>query len=115
MIGNDLPQLRKVYGSAASAVNGWLFCHDSFSIAVFMDHDKSALEVFSRDPQAKDQTPLERADIDRILAMEGGPLSWSESLTQAGLPVWIRSDNKVLARISYAEGKRVLVVMVNQK
>ena len=114
-IGNDLSELRSSYGPAAQVVNAWLFCKDGLAIAVYLDGDKSAMEVFSRDPQLKDQGPLNSKDVDKILALEGANQSWTEAESAKGLPIWLRNDRKILARVSYADGKRVIVVMVNRQ
>jgi hypothetical protein len=116
IIGDDLPGLRKVYGAAKEEPNSYLFVKDGLSITVFFDGNNSAMEVFSRDPHFASQDPISREEIDKILDWEGKGHGWTESLLErSSLPVWIRSDQKVLARISYQEGQRVLVVMVNQR
>ena len=111
MIGDDLDQLRAAYGSAASVGNQMLFQHDGYSIAVYFDNDRSAMEIFVCDGSKKGKTEITQADIDTILKAEGAGQEWGSVQTKSGQPTWLRADKKLIARYNQSQG--ILTVMVN--
>lgn len=117
-IGDNLTQLRQAYGATGKeAGNTMIFQRNGYSICVYFDGDHSAMEVFTRDGSEKDKTDITQADIDSILAMESDGQKWSQVSSHSGKPTWLRSDNKLIARLSTGETTmdKVFVVMMNEK
>src|SRR5476651_481611 len=75
-IGDDLTQLRAAYGSASQVGNQMVFKHDGYSIAVYFDNTRSAMEIFVRDGSKPDKSDITQADIDAILVLEGAGQAW---------------------------------------
>jgi hypothetical protein len=122
-IGDDLSQLRQVYGATGAKVGGAIiFQRNGYSICVYFDGDKSAMEVFTRDGSQKDKNDLTTKDIGNVLELEGQGQGWGEMASKSGkLTCWVRADQKIIARLSQAADdqtgvvQKILVVMVNQK
>ena len=112
-IGDDITQLRAAYGSASEVGNQMLFKHDGYSIAVYFDNTRSAMEIFVRDGSIPTKTDITQADIDAILVLEGGGQTWSSISTHSGEPTWLRADRKLIARFNSSE--KILAVIVNSK
>jgi hypothetical protein len=112
-IGDDLPKLRAVYGSASKVGNQMLFQHDGYSIAVYFDGVYSAMEIFVRDGSKPDKADITPTDIDEILLLEGAGQPWSMVRTSRGEPTWLRADGKLIARFNPSE--KILAVMTNTK
>ncbi len=112
-IGDDIVALRGAYGSAKAVGNQMLFQHDGFSISVFFDGSRSAMEIFARDDSKPGVTEFTQADIDKILAMEGDGMPWSEIQTHSGKPTWLSGDRKMIARFNADE--KILAIMLNEK
>jgi hypothetical protein len=117
-IGDDLSKLREVYGATAQqAGNAMIFQRNGYSICVYFDGALSAMEVFTRDGSMKDKTDITPHDIDEILVLEGEGQAWNQVTSKSGKPTWLRSDNKLIARLSDGEKTedKVFVVMLNAK
>jgi len=136
-IGDDLQALRGHYGSAKDMGGQMLFevrlvngqiqpargsadTDDHFSVAVYFDGTRSAMEVFTRNTSDPDKAQLQRDDIDTILAAASDGLTWNEVRVPTGHQTWVRSDNKLIARFSPDTGGKpddasVLVIMLNSK
>jgi hypothetical protein len=117
-IGDDLTQLRHAYGATGKrAGNAVIFQKNGYSICIYFDQDRSAMEVFTRDGSVKDKTDITQEDIDAILALEGDGQSWNEVSSKSGKPTWLRSDNRLIARLSTGDTTedKVFMVMVNEK
>jgi hypothetical protein len=117
-VGDNLAQLRQTYGATGKeAGNTMIFQRNGYSICVYFDGDHSAMEIFTRDGSDKTKTDITQADIDSILTMEGDGQGWSPVTSHSGKPTWLRSDKKLIARLSPGEsnGDKVFVVMLNEK
>jgi hypothetical protein len=112
-IGDDLSQLRAAYGSASAVGNQMLFKHDGYSIAVYFDNTRSAMEIFVRDGSVPTKTDITRDDIDSILKLEGAGQPWNPIQTHSGEPTWLRADGKLIARFNPSE--KILAIMENSK
>ncbi len=112
-IGDDLPTLRAAYGSAKEVGNEMLFRHDGYSIAIAFDGTRAAMEIFLRDGSVPTKPDMTQEDIDTILKNEGAGQDWRAVNTPNGQPMWMRHDNKVLARFNTNE--KILTVMVNDR
>jgi hypothetical protein len=113
VIGDDLPALRAVYGSAKQVGGQMLFRHDGYSIAVYFDGLRSAMEIFVRDGSIPAKKEITQADIDAILALEGGGMPWHSIQTHSGEPTWLSADGKLIARFNSSE--KIVAVMENAK
>ncbi len=137
-VGDPLPELRHRYGSAKDMGGQMLFevrlkdgqilpargaadVENHFTITVYFDGDRSAMEVFTRnttDPAKSRMTP---ADISAILTAIGQGVPWAPIQTSTGKQTWVWGDKKgalpqLLARFdpnksSGADDASVLVVM----
>lgn len=117
-IGDTLAQLRQVYGATGKMVgNAMIFQRNGYSICVYFDGDKSAMEVFTRDGSEKNKTDITSQDIEDILALEGEGQKWGSVTSHSGEPTWLRADTKLIARLDPGAtvGDKVFVVMVNAK
>jgi len=121
-IGDDIGQLRKHFGAAKDMGGQMLFQHDGYSICVYFDGSRAAMEVFVRDGSKKDKkgvalTELTQDDIDQILAAESVGFKWNQVQTSGGKTTWLRSDNKLIARLSVdsKSNDKTLMIMVNEK
>ncbi len=117
-IGDDIAQLRHAYGATGKRTgNAVIFQKNGYSICVYFDQDRSAMEVFTRDGSMKDKTDITPDDIDAILALEGDGQSWNQVSSKSGKPTWLRSDNRLIARLSTGDATedKVFMVMVNEK
>jgi len=116
-IGEDLAQLRKRYGSAKDMAGQMLFQHDGYSICVYFDGTVSAMEVFVRDGSLPDKTDISQADIDIILADQGEGHPWNQVQSHTGKATWVRSDGKLIARLSTGDqpDEKYLTIMLNAK
>jgi hypothetical protein len=112
-IGDDITQLRAAYGSASEVGNQMLFKHDGYSIAVYFDNTRSAMEIFVRDGSKPDKPDITQADIDAILVLEGAGQPWNPIQTHSGEPTWLRADRKLIARFNPSE--KILAIIVNSK
>jgi hypothetical protein len=109
-IGDDLPTLRAAYGSAKEVGGQMLFRHDGFSIAVYFDGTRSAMEIFALDEDKPTRTDFTDADIQAILAQEA-PGKWSPIQTHSGEPTWLSLGGKLIARFNANE--KILAILVN--
>jgi hypothetical protein len=117
-IGDNLAQLREVYGATAQRVgSAFVFQRNGYSICVYFDGDLSAMEMFTRDGSEKNRTDITPEDVDALLKLEGQGQGWSQMMGQSGKPVWLRADKKLIARLSTGDtpADTVFVVMVNEK
>lgn len=117
-IGDTLAQLRQVYGATGKRVgNAMIFQRNGYSICVYFDGDKSAMEVFTRDGSDKNKTDITSQDIEDILALEGQGQKWGSVTSHSGEPTWLRADTKLIARLDPSDKPedKVFVVMVNEK
>lgn len=116
-IGETLSQLRARYGSAKEVGGQMLFQRAGYSICVYFDGDRSAMEIFCRDGSVKDKLDITQQDIDKILQAEGDGMAWSPLQTTSGKQTWIRSDNKLLARFTSGPKPedRFVTIMANEK
>lgn len=112
-IGDDLTQLRANYGSASQVGNQMLFKHGGYSIAVYFDNTRSAMEIFVPDGSKPDKTDFKQADIDAILVLEGEGQAWNPVQTRSGEPTWLRADHKLIARFNPTE--KILAIIINSK
>jgi hypothetical protein len=112
-IGDDLPTLRASFGSAKAVGNQMLFSHGGYSIAVYFDGDRAAMEIFTPDGSVPSKTDITQKDIDDILSTEGAGQSWNQVQTHSGEPTWLRADQKLIARFNPSE--KILVVMENSR
>jgi len=97
-----------------------LFDHGGLSITVYFDADRSAMEIFTRNASDPAHVDLSKEDIDRILNATSEGKTWSPIQVGSGKPTWVRSDNKLIARLSEnstgkADDASVLVIMLNSK
>jgi len=118
----DIGQLRGHFGGAKDMGGQMLFQHDGYSICVYFDGSHAAMEVFVRDGSKKDKkgtalTDITQDDVDQILAKEGVGLTWNQVQTAGGKTTWLRSDNKLIARLSVdsKSNDKTLMIMVNEK
>jgi hypothetical protein len=119
-IGEDLTQLRARYGGAKEVGGQMLFEHAGLSITVYFDGDHSAMEIFTRNSSDPDKSDLSKEDVDRILNAASEGKIWNQIQVRSGKPTWVRSDNKLIARLSQnstgkADDASVLVIMLNAK
>jgi hypothetical protein len=121
-IGDTLSQLRQIYGATGSKIgSAIIFQRNGYSICVYFDGDKSAMEVFTRDGSQKGKTDLTTKDISNVLELEGQGQGWGEMAGPSGKTCWLRGDRKIIARLSEAADdqtgaiQKILVVMVNAK
>jgi hypothetical protein len=117
-IGDDLAQLQQVYGATAHRVGSALiFQRNGYSICVYFDGDRSAMEMFTRDGSEKNKTDITPEDVDALLRLEGQGEGWSQMVGQSGKPVWLSADKKLIARLSTGDSPadKVFVVMVNER
>ncbi len=116
-IGDNLDQLRKRYGSAKDMGSQMLFQHNGFSICVYFDGDRSAMEVFVRDGSDHGQQEMTQKDIDAILAAASDGKPWNEMQDARGRTVWLTPDRQLLARLSVGkgEGEQFLTIMHNER
>jgi hypothetical protein len=115
-IGDDLAALRESYGATGKdAGNAVIFQRNGYSICVYFDGDRSAMEVFTRDGSVKNKTDISSQDIDEILELEGQGQHWNPVTSHSGKPTWLRDDKKLIARLSGGDtpGDKVFVVMLN--
>ncbi len=115
-IGDNLAQLRQAYGATGKeAGNTMIFQQNGYSICVYFDGDRSAMEVFTRDGSDKKKTDITDDDIKSILEMEGEGQGWSQVTSHSGKPTFLRGDSKLIARLSTGETTmdKVFVVMLN--
>ncbi len=136
-IGDTMVELRARYGSAKDMGSQMLFevrfrggqivpasgsvdTDTHFSVDVYFDGVRSAMEVFTRNttnPELAEMTP---SDIQTILAATAEGYQWNEFQLANGKSAWIRSDNKLIARFSpnrtgKIDDASVLVIMLNSK
>jgi hypothetical protein len=118
-IGDNLAQLRQTYGATGKqAANTMIFQRNGYSICVYFDGDRSAMEIFTRDGSDKAHTTISPQDIEGILKLEGKGQGWSSMVgTKTGNMVWLRADRKLIAHLSPGATPKdaVFVVMENQK
>jgi hypothetical protein len=117
-IGDDMTQLNQAYGATGKrAGNAMIFQKNGYSICVYFDRDRSAMEIFTRDGSIKDKTDITTDDINAILALEGDGQTWNPVTSRSGKPTWLRSDNRLIARLSTGDTTedKVFMVMVNEK
>jgi hypothetical protein len=117
-IGDNLAQLREVYGATAHRVgNALIFQRNGYSICIYFDGDLSAMEMFTRDGSDKNKTDITPEDVTALLKLEGQGQGWSPMVGHSGKPVWLRADKKLIARLSAGDTQAdtVFVVMVNEK
>jgi hypothetical protein len=116
-IGDDIGQVRGRYGAAKDMNGQLLFQHDGYSICVYFDGSHVAMEVFVRDGSVKEKTDITQDDVDTILASEGPGFKWNEVETPTGKKMWLRSDNKMIARLSVDDksNEKTLMIMLNAK
>jgi hypothetical protein len=117
-VGDDLTQLRQAYGATGKRTgNAIIFQKNGYSICVYFDGDRSAMEVFTRDGSIKTKTDITQGDIDAILALEGDGEQWNQVTSRSGKPTWLRSDHHLIARLSTGDTPedKVLMVMANEK
>jgi hypothetical protein len=117
-IGDNLAQLRQAYGATGKeAGNTMIFQRNGYSICVYFDGIHSAMEIFTRDGSDKTKTDITDNDIKSILTMESDGQTWNPVTSHSGHPTWLRSDDKLIARLSPGEttADKVFVVMVNEK
>ena len=119
-IGEDLTQLRARYGGAKEVGGQMLFDHAGLSIAVYFDGDHSAMEIFTRNSSDPAKSDLSKEDIDHILNAASEGKTWNQIQVHSGRPTWMRSDNKLIARLSQsstgkADEASVMVIMLNAK
>jgi hypothetical protein len=137
-IGDNVSQLRSHYGSINDMAGQLLFevrlnddgqlvpargssnTADHLTVTVYLDGDRSAMEVFARNTSDPVKANLDPKDIDRILAATGEGQSWLAMQDSHGKATWLRSDKKVIAKFSPNQSGKmddasVLVVMVNEK
>jgi hypothetical protein len=117
-IGDDITQLRQAYGATGKrAGNAIIFQKNGYSICVYFDQDRSAMEMFTRDGSMKDKTDITPHDIDAILALEGDGEQWNQVTSQSGKLTWLRADQHLIARLSTGDQPedKVFMVMVNEK
>jgi len=119
-IGEDLTQLAARYGKSKIIAGQMVFERGNFSITVYLDGDHSAMEIFTRNSTDPDQVELSQKDIDQILDAESDGKAWNAAQAHSGKPTWIRSDNKLIARLNpnktgKPEDAAVLVIMLNAK
>jgi hypothetical protein len=115
-IGDDLATLRAAYGSAKQVGGQMLFRHGGFSIAVYFDGTRSAMEIFVPDDtpaQKNPKTDFTQKDVDEILALEGGGRPWNSIQTHSGEPTWLTADGKLIARFNPSE--KTLAILINSK
>ena len=120
-IGDTVEKLRGRYGSAKIVGNQMLFQHDGYSICVYFDGDKSGMEVYVRDGSIKDKTDITDEDIKALLSKEsesgGTNWAWIEKPMVSGKRVFLRSDGKLIARLSDGDrgGDKFFTIMLNTK
>jgi hypothetical protein len=117
-VGDTVAQLRDMYGATAKEVgNSMIFQRNGYSISVVFDGDHAAMEMFTRDGSLKGKDDITPSDIDGILNMEGQGLTWDQVPSKSGEPTWLRSDSRLIARLTPGKKpqEKVLVVMLNEK
>ena len=121
-IGEDLAHLRARYGSAQEEGNQILFQRNGYSICVYFDGARSAMEVFVRDGSKRlggkpGTTDFTEDDIEGVLAAESDGLTWTPVQTPSGKRTWVRSDNKLIARFTTGDTPedKYLTIMLNAK
>lgn len=135
-VGEDLNQLRGRYGSAKKVGGQMLFevhivdnkvvrlppsddQHEGYTVTVYFDGIHSGMEIFTHNTSDPAKANIGQDDAKIILDSESDGKSWNPIQVHSGKPTWLRSDNKLLARLSAANGKAddasVMVIMVNGK
>lgn len=119
-VGEDISQLRARYGGAKEVGGQMLFERAGLSITVYFDGDHSAMEIFTRNTSDPNKSDLSKEDIDHILDATSEGKTWNQVQVRSGKPTWVRSDNKLIARLSEnttgkADDASVLVIMLNAK
>ncbi len=118
-IGDDLAQLRQHYGSFKAVGGEALFVHGRFSVCVYFDGDKSAMEVFTPTSEDPKLNTFSSDEINALLSDQADGQTWSPAPSKTGKPTWLRSDQRLVARLSPAGSKAhdasVLVIMLNEK
>ncbi len=139
-IGDTLDQLRSRYGSAKDMGGQMLFVvrikdgqlvpargapdtENLFSVSVYFDVTRSAMEVFTHDTSDPAKSAMTEDDIRAILEATGNGTPWVPTQTANGRRTWLWGDRKdkpptLLARFSPAKGggadnASVLVIMAN--
>jgi hypothetical protein len=112
-IGDDLPTLRREYGSAKEVGGQMLFQHEGYSITVAFEGTRAAMEIFLRDGSIPSKPDMTQQDVDAILVVEGAGQTWNPVNTPSGQPMWVRADNKVVARFNPSE--KIMTVMLNAR
>lgn len=116
-IGDTIAELRGRYGSAKDMGVEMLFQHDGYSICVYFDGSRSAMEVFVRDGSKEGKDDITQKDVDQILASEGGGMEWRSLTSPSGRPMWVRADGKIVAKLTVGDksGEKYLTIMANEK
>jgi hypothetical protein len=119
-IGENEIQLIARYGKTKVIAGQLVFEHAGLSITVYFDGDHSAMEIFTRNTSDPDKADLSQDEITHILDAASEGKTWNPVQVHSGKPTWIRSDNKLIARLTpnstgKADDGSVLVIMVNAK
>jgi len=118
-IGEDINQLRARYGAFQPVGAQALFQHEGYSICVYFDGEKSAMEVYTPISTDAGGAPMDQDAIDKILAWESDGLKWNPMPVSSGKATWVRADAKIIARLNPSRGGKddatVLVFMLNSK
>jgi len=121
-VGDDINALRQAYGATGKkAMNAMIFQKNGYSICVYFDGGRSAMEIFTRDGSVKNKTDITEEDVKSILAQESNGQTWNPVTSKSGHQTWLRSDNRLIARLSEADDAesgapaKALVIMSNEK
>jgi hypothetical protein len=119
-VGEDATQLYARYGKGKVIAGQLVFERAGLSITVYFDGDHSGMEIFTRNTSDPDKADLSQEEIDHILNEAGEGKTWNKVQVRSGKPTWMRSDNKLIARLSQnstgkADDASVLVIMLNAK
>jgi len=134
-IGEDLVHLRARYGSVTYVGPQLLFevrlnqgqiqpaagnPEEHLTVTVYLDNDRSVMEVFTRNSSDPAKSEISPSDIDTILAAASDGQKWSSVEVSNGKQTWVREDKKILGRLSPnstgdPNGASVFIVMLNSK
>jgi hypothetical protein len=132
-IGDTLEDLRHRYGSAKDMGGQMLFevrlkdgqiipargatdTDTHFSVNVYFDGARSAMEVFTRNTSDPVKAEMTKEDIATILTATSEGLTWVPLVLPNGKTTWVRSDKKLIARFDpnktgKVDDASVLVIM----
>ena len=138
-IGDTMTELRARYGSAKDMSGQMLFevrlkdgqlvpardapnPQEHFTITVYFDGDRSAMEVITRNTTDPVKANLSQDDIQQLLSATSNGMTWVPFQAHDGKPTWLRRQSRdnaqrLLARFEASAGDKsedgpVLLIML---